>query len=266
MKSKILNNLFLTLILFSDIVLPFHIHSPITTKQPSMSRNKLNFSPSNEYRMSERNILFSSKDQNKGENSESIWDGIIKLWDEIIEVSTYGPSERKMLKAQRERLQKKSLSNTEGNEFNENKLEDVLDIDDDRAWMESFAAVANEDKGNTNVESMQSLDYDGYALQDLLVSKWGASLDVDFQLIGDKIYCTVLPLLGFGSPLRSRHDSELDYLMHLQGVIEILHKYDNLNGFIHFIESTTKVPKRGTDSVPFRLNLSTEEIETIIQK
>ena len=54
--------------------------------------------------------------------------------------------------------------------------------------------------------------------------------------------------------------------MHLQGVAEILHKYDNLDAFMAFVETTGKVPKRGTDSVPFRLNLSNEDIDKIMQQ
>ena len=52
--------------------------------------------------------------------------------------------------------------------------------------------------------------------------------------------------------------------MHLQAVIEILHQYNNLKGFVYFLESTNKVPRQGTDSVPFRLQLSDEDIEKIM--
>ena len=81
---------------------------------------------------------------------------------------------------------------------------------------------------------------------------------------GGQIYCTVLPVVGYGGgPLQSRHATELEYLIHLQGVVEVLHKYDNLEEFIAFIETTDRVPKRGTDSVPFCLSLSGEEIDKI---
>ena len=52
--------------------------------------------------------------------------------------------------------------------------------------------------------------------------------------------------------------------MHLQGVVEILFKYNNLNSFVKFVEETDRVPKRGTDSVPFRLDLTEEEMEKIL--
>ena len=48
------------------------------------------------------------------------------------------------------------------------------------------------------------------------------------------------------------------------GVIEILNKYDNLEYFVSYIESTEKTPKRGTDSVPVRLMLTQEQISQIL--
>ena len=203
---------------------------------------------------------------NKNDGDKNLWGGIVSLWDEIIEVSTYGPSERKMLKARRERQKQLDEMDLDlAQDQNDNIWGNVdVDINDDRAWMEAFTAA--KDMSQESGADAKGLEYDGYALQDLLISKWGVSLDVDFQRIGGKLYCTVLPLVGYGSPLRSRHNSELDYLMHLQGVAEILHKYDNLDAFMAFVETTGKVPKRGTDSVPFRLNLSNEDIDKIMQQ
>ena len=209
-----------------------------------------------------------------------------ELWDEIIEVSTYGPSERKMLKAQRERQQQQqkfessmqsdsfesfsSTTNRSSSSSSSNVLGDSLDDDNDEAWINAFQSAKSrmndDDDGNDDQEEeLPPLEYDGYALQDLLMKKWGAPLDIDFQSMSSTLYCTVLPMVGYGSPLRSRHDSELDYLMHLQGVVEILHKYDNLDSFIMFVEETDKVPKRGTDSVPFRLDLKEEDMEKILK-
>ena len=83
--------------------------------------------------------------------------------------------------------------------------------------------------------------------------------------MNDNIYCTVLPVRGYGGNiLHSRHETELSYLMHLQGIVEVLHKYDQLDEFVAFVETTNKIPKRGTDSVPYRLNLSREEIDKIL--
>lgn len=196
------------------------------------------------------------------EEDDSFWNGIKELWNEIIEVSTYGPSERKLLKVQRERKRQREELVEErdpsaGTQTYKYDSTDDADLNDDEEWLQAFKSA----KTNQNVEDTYSedLEYDGYALRDLLVSQWRAPLDVDFQRIGDQFYCTVLPQMGFGSPLRSRHESEVDYLMHLQGVIEILHKYDNLEYFLTFIETTEKSPKRGTDAVLYRLNLSNEQ-------
>lgn len=201
----------------------------------------------------------------KQKNSNNIWNGAVNLWNEIIEVSTYGPSERKMLKLQRER-ERQLLENDLIDESMSVNEEDfgAISIDDDREWMNAFAAAARDTNGAD--DNNEKSDFDGYALRDLLVSKWGVSLDIEFQRIGDYLYCTILPLVGYGSPLRSRHNSELDYLMHLQGVIEILEKYDNLGAFIEFVITTNKIPKRGTDSIPFRLTLSDDDCKMIMQQ
>jgi len=199
-----------------------------------------------------------SLSSNKNDNNEkkkvtNFWNGIASLWDEIIEVSTYGPSERKMLKAQREK--REMLKDIENNN------EESFESQGDQEWLDAFTAAKD-----SNHEKEERLDFDGYALNDLVVSKWGVPLDIDFQRVGKTIYCTILPVIGYGSPLRSRHNNELEYLMHLQGVIEVLYKYDNLYDFISFIETTKKVPKQGTDSVPFRLNLNDKDIENIISQ
>ncbi len=208
-------------------------------------------------------VLYASPPESK---DNGLWKGMINLWDEIIEVSTYGPSERKMLKAQRERklqVDKNYLPVQQKEKEDDKEIFDQnFESDDDIAWVKAFSA-AKAAKENDRISS-EDLNYDGYSLRDMLVSKWGVPLDVDFQKIGDSLYCTVLPLVGFGSPLRSRHDSELDYLMHLQGVVEVLHKYDNLDAFITYIEETKKAPKRGTDSIPVRLILSEKDMRKIL--
>lgn len=229
----------------------------------SLGKNHINLQTTSDSFRKPQTLLYNGPPQKDNNN---IWTGISNLWDEIIEVSTYGPSERKMLKAQREREQKLKELGGDGESMMDgigNSDNILADFDNDRAWMDAFASAKNR---NEDEEAMEDLNYDGYALQDLLLSKWGVSLDVDFQKIGDNVYCTVLPLVGYGSPLRSRHNTELDYLMHLQGVVEILHKYDNLSAFIAFINETNKVPKRGTDSVPFRLNLSDEDKSRVFSR
>jgi hypothetical protein len=55
-------------------------------------------------------------------------------------------------------------------------------------------------------------------------------------------------------------------LMHLQGVVEILHKYGNLDRFIFFLQSTSQVPKAGVESVPYRMVLNDESLKQILGK
>lgn len=204
----------------------------------------------------------------KDDGNQNIWSGIKGLWNEVIEVSTYGPSERKMLKVQRERQIQMKDELEKGEPPSQisptSEPDNELDFSNEEEWLESFKS-AKKKQAENSFSGVENLEFDGYALQDLLVAKCGASLDIEFQRFGDKLYCTVLPILGFGTPLRSRHDTELDYLMHLQGVIEILRKYDNLEYFLAFVETTKKTPKRGTDAVLCRLNLSEEQAAQIIE-
>ena len=55
------------------------------------------------------------------------------------------------------------------------------------------------------------------------------------------------------SLLRSRPNSELDYLKHLQGIIQVLHKYDILELFIAFVETIENSPTCGTDSFSIKV-------------
>ena len=196
------------------------------------------------------------------------------LWEEVIEFSTYGPAERRMLKARREAAaarKEQGISTKAFQEAKRNVMETKVDIgdEDDTSLisLESFqAALVATKMEQENDGSIPDDGFDGYALRDLLVSRWNAPLDIDFQRGAKRtVYCTVLPVVGFGSR-KSRHVSELDYLMHLQGIVEILHKYENLELFRVFLETTTRVPKPGTDSVPFRLQLNTQDLDQILGK
>lgn len=111
-------------------------------------------------------------------------------------------------------------------------------------------------------------DFDGYALRDLIVEKWGEQYDVDFNRVDSfgfrEIYLNVFPFKLGGR--RCRHKSELDYLMHLQAVVEILQKYKQLDYITSQIDETDKVPKMGAPikAVPLRLKLTKEEINSIM--
>ena len=208
------------------------------------------------------------------------------LWEEVIEFSTYGPAERALLKAQREKAaaaarkaeggdvsmdsfqraqQKYNSKSSDSNEESPSTSTTSSSpfVDGDNALsMEAFqAAVISSGKGENKDEDV---DFDGYKLRDLLVEKWGVPLDVDFErgYGGGTVYCTVLPV-AFGSR-RCRHESELDYLMHLQAVVEVLKKYDNLDPFIFFIKKTNKQPKPGVESAPYLMKLSEYQLKKIL--
>ena len=188
-------------------------------------------------------------------------------FNELIEFSTYGPAERKLLKAKRD---KAANSQTE-------EEEDVSVESFKRAGKKFGSYSPNEDTITTedslSVEAFQSavvskekedVDFDGYKLRDLLIEKWGVPLDIDFQrgIGGQTVYCTVLPVV-YGSK-KCRHESELDYLMHLQGVIEILQKYNNLDQFIISLQKTKRSPKPGVEAVPFLLKLDSQALKQIL--
>ncbi|KAI2492802.1 hypothetical protein MHU86_21762 [Fragilaria crotonensis] len=182
-------------------------------------------------------------------------------------MSTYGPSERRMRKKARQ------AANARQSQQEEEEDEDALSLGNFRKALANQASslsckddVVDDDNDPTMMVNQQKdLEFDGYALRDLLVAKWGVALDVDFQRVaGDSIYCTILPV-AFGSR-KCQHETELAYLMHLQGVVEVLEKYQNLDLFVDFIATTPKVPKAGTDSVPFRMEVSNDDLNKILNK
>lgn len=195
-------------------------------------------------------ILFNNGNERKG-----IWNGVQSLWEEVIEMSTYGPSERKMLKVRRQQKAEREARENQEDIIQDDSDSSVREFDD--LSLDAFRSVANQIS-----RPAEALDFDGYAMQELLLEKWGIPLDVDFQRQPSAVYCTVMPV-AFGSR-KCRHESELDYLMHLQGVVEILHQYDNLDLFVDFVQTTNKVPKVGTDSVPFRMQLDGKQLDQIL--
>jgi hypothetical protein len=192
-------------------------------------------------------------------------------FNELIEFSTLGPGERKLLKAKRDKA---------ANSPTEEEEEDVVSVESFKRAEKKFGSYSPNEYPTTtedslSLEAFQSaivskekedvdFDFDGYKLRDLLIEKWGVPLDIDFQrgIGGQSVYCTVLPV-AYGSK-KCRHESELDYLMHLQGVIEILQKYNNLDQFIISLQKTRRSPKPGVESVPFLLELDSQSLKQIL--
>ena len=200
------------------------------------------------------------------------------LWEEIIEFSTYGPSERRMIKARRQEeaaLKEQQQARDDMTiSFREakQKLEEesssqisqaaTIRSRDESLSIEAFQAATASAGIKKETEPQAECPMDGYQLRDLIVSKWKVPVDIDFERVGGQVFITALPVVGYGTRF-SRHMTELDYLMHLQAIAEILHRYDNLDRWVAFVEMTNAVPKPGTQSVPLRLDLSAKDLEQI---
>lgn len=112
-------------------------------------------------------------------------------------------------------------------------------------------------------------EFDGYALRDAIFTKWGCCYDLEFQKVETfgfrNVYLNVMPFKLGGR--RFRHRTELDYLMHLQAIVEILEKYKQLDYVLSQIETTDKTPRGNTSplvAVPLRLDLSESELNSIL--
>jgi hypothetical protein len=137
--------------------------------------------------------------------------------------------------------------------------------------METFQARKKQQEDTKRKESniKEEEEFDGYALRDVIYEKWGKCYDVDFNRVDSFgfrcLYLNVLPFHLGGQ--RFRHESEMDYLYHLQAVVEILEKYDQIGYVLAQIDETRKKPRAGTSplvAVPLRLDLSRDQVNEII--
>ena len=144
--------------------------------------------------------------------------------------------------------------------------------DDENVWDASGLAAEIERRntdGEEAEEPVEEVEFDGYALRDAILNKFGVCWDVDFQRVESygfrKVYLNILPF-KLGSR-KFRHASEWDYLCHLQAIVEILQKYDLLDSVLAQLEETKKKPRPGTSplvAVPLRLDLAEEQIDQIL--
>lgn len=137
--------------------------------------------------------------------------------------------------------------------------------------MEAFQRAKDEVEAKTKkTGTMKELeDFDGYKLRDVIYEKWGACYDVDFNRVDAfgfrNVYLNVLPFQLGRRPFR--HKTELDYLCHLQAVVEILQKYNQLGYILYQIQETDKKPRPNTSpivAVPLRLDLTPEEVDKVL--
>lgn len=152
--------------------------------------------------------------------------------------------------------------------------DDVWDVSGLAAEIERRSTGNNDEESNTGRDKPEDgeeeeAEFDGYALRDAILNKFGVCWDVDFQRVESygfrKVYLNILPF-KLGSR-RFRHQSEWDYLCHLQAIVEILQKYDLLDSVLVQLEETKKKPRPGTSplvAVPLRLDLTEEQIDQIL--
>jgi len=111
---------------------------------------------------------------------------------------------------------------------------------------------------------------DGYALRDAILQKWGKCYDVELKLTeamgGKTLYLNVSPFSLDEVPFR--HESELDYLSHLQAIAELLTEWDRADLVLAEIAASSKAPRRGTIpllTVPINLRLPPDLVDGFAQ-
>ena len=200
----------------------------------------------------------------------------------------------------------KTDRNVDDGQFDEEELDQQepkgSQLEDDVS-LESFQKVAKQQQQQKELKEKQAV-FDGYALRDVIYEKWNYCYDVEFNRVDSFgfrcLYLNVLPFYLGGKHFR--HETEMDYLCHLQAVVEILDKYNQVRlpptvpssmiyfSFLHVlyfnmytndfslilvkignilvqIDQTKKRPRAGTSplvAVPLRLDLSPEEVTKII--
>lgn len=119
-------------------------------------------------------------------------------------------------------------------------------------------------------EESQDDEFSGYDFRDILHAKWGQCFDVDFNRVdymgSCTLYLNILPFYVGRKPFR--HETEYDYLCHLQAVVEILLQYDQLGYILYQIGETNKRPVPGRSpivAVPCRLDLTEEQVNAIVK-
>jgi hypothetical protein len=149
------------------------------------------------------------------------------------------------------------------------KTPEDYDYSDDLDMVAFQARKKQQDDDKRKETAITEEQFDGYALRDVIYEKWGKCYDVEFNRVDSfgfrGLYLNVLPFHLEGK--RFRHATEMDYLCHLQAVVEILDKYDQIGYVLAQIDETSKTPRAGTSplvAVPLRLDLSRDQVNEII--
>lgn len=144
---------------------------------------------------------------------------------------------------------------------------DFKSVSEDDISVDAFQAEISRREGILQ----EPVEFDGYDLRDIILEKWDGCYDLEFQPVNSfgfrEIYLNVMPF-KLGTRGRWRHNTELDYLMHLQAIVEILVKYNQLDYVLYQIKETNKKPRAGTSplvAVPLRLDLTPEQVNRILR-
>lgn len=112
------------------------------------------------------------------------------------------------------------------------EIDEGSDTNDDEINLSSFQQELSKRKQqeeadesdnaiSTSVEEEE--EFDGYKMRDAIYNKYGECFDVDFNKVDSygfrSVYLNIMPFRLGGK--RFRHETELDYLCHLQAVVSI---------------------------------------------
>jgi len=94
-------------------------------------------------------------------------------------------------------------------------------------------------------ENDQHENFDGYKLRDLLLNKWGRSYDIQLKgtpWMNGQTLVTVNIMWKYQEQ-QSFHLSQEDYLCHLEAITHYLKKWNAVNHFIEYVNSTREKPR-----------------------
>jgi hypothetical protein len=137
--------------------------------------------------------------------------------------------------------------------------------------METSAQSADDEGTSVHTKTGEDdeEEFTGYDLRDMIYYKYGECFDVEFQRVDSygfrTVYLNIMPFRLGGK--KFRHETEYDYLCHLQAVVEILLKYNQLDNVMVQLTETAKKPRAGTSpliAVPLRLDLTPEQVDKIL--
>lgn len=129
-----------------------------------------------------------------------------------------------------------------GNLFGKNddkdksEINEGSDTNDDEINLSSFQQElskrkeqeeADELDNATSTSEEEEEEFDGYKMRDAIYNKYGECFDVDFNKVDSygfrSVYLNIMPFRLGGK--RFRHETELDYLCHLQAVVSSILGY-----------------------------------------